>query len=236
MNKLIILWYGLRRSGNHGIQDLFLNSSNMDFVHLNDTKLNYDKFIEYSNIQKTYKRIDGKYIGFKNIECVLISMENILLDNVELLNIKKFDNFNVKKILLLRNPINNLASIWKVYNKNSSILFHVRNLWIEYAKLILNTNIEEEFIVIIYDKFYKNIEYRNEIFNKIYTNVFCDEKYLNIKNGYATSSFVDIKNENLNEYNRYIFYEDDDFFNKEITQNNILIELWKNICEKYNVL
>jgi hypothetical protein len=231
-NQKIIFWYGLRRSGNHGMQDFIFKLPNENVVHMNNQRLNYETFIKYSKIEPTNK-LEDSYTGFKNIPYVLLSMENISLDNSELLEINKFNNFNnITKIIILRNPFNNLSSTWKITKNNIEQLLEAKHLWIQYANFILQNNNANDFMFILYDKFYNDIEYRNTIINEINLKFAYDDSLLNIKRNYAHSSFE--QTTVTNEFNRYILFENDDFFSKEVLNNIELIELWNKICIKFN--
>ena len=61
-----------------------------NYVHINDTDLSYNKYIKYKNIKKNKETIDNKWSGFKDVECVVISIENKILDSNE---IDKFSVF-----------------------------------------------------------------------------------------------------------------------------------------------
>ena len=114
-----ILLFGLRRSGNHFIISTILQQFDLS-VHINDVNLSYDKYSEFKNINITSKRANN-YIGFKNADCVIISMENKIID------FKEYQK---------------LISILKNYFKDKKYLIHI---FFE-SKTILgygNTNIQE---------------------------------------------------------------------------------------------
>jgi hypothetical protein len=86
--KTIIL-YGLRRSGNHFLISTLLQQFS-NYVHINDlSSLSYDNYIKWKNIEKTKECIDNVWTGFKDVECVVISLENKTINNNELDNFKK---------------------------------------------------------------------------------------------------------------------------------------------------
>ena len=126
-----ILFFGLRRSGNHGIIGLIL-SKYKNSIHINDVKLSYRKYCFFKNIPK-YDNIGthNHYVGFNGVDCIVISMENEIKSFIELQKFKNIPNLNI--ILLLRNPYNNLSSVWKIYEKDIKQTILIKNLWIKYA-------------------------------------------------------------------------------------------------------
>ena len=106
--KTIII-FGLRRSGNHFLISTILQQYS-NYVHINNVdNLSYDKYIQYKNIKKDRIRIDHKWTGFKEVDCVVISMENKKID------FDVLDQFNTLNncysIILLRCPYSNFSSV-----------------------------------------------------------------------------------------------------------------------------
>lgn len=152
--KTIII-YGIKRSGNHflisTIQQQFKN-----YVHINDTYLNYNDYIKYKNIDKTVSSIDHKYTGFKNVDCVIISIEH-KLPNLE--ELAKFNNIdNVYKFIIVRNPYCHMASFYKYSKFKIEVCRELIKLWKDYVNFINNNN--SNFINIIYDKFADTDDYK----------------------------------------------------------------------------
>ena len=151
--KTIII-FGLRRSGNHFLISTILQQYS-NYVHINNVdNLSYDKYIQYKNIKKDRIRIDHKWTGFKEVDCVVISMENKKID------FDVLDQFNTLNncysIILLRCPYSNFSSVWKVYNKKKIRLIEIVKLWKIYAKIFIdNTN----FIKVLYDEYCSNDNY-----------------------------------------------------------------------------
>ena len=158
--KTIIL-YGLKRSGNHFLISTILQQFS-NCVHINNVKLSYDKYIEWKNIEKTKERIDCDWTGFKGVECVVISLENKIIDNNEFDKFKNIDNCNF--LMLLRCPYCNFSSVWKVYNKNENKLRLSVKLWKIYAKYFLNNN---EVIKVLYDELATNNNYMYDVLKKL---------------------------------------------------------------------
>jgi hypothetical protein len=167
--KTIIL-YGLRRSGNHFIISTILEHYS-NYVHVGNTALSYDKYLEHKNIEKDKDRVDLYWTGFKGVDCVVISMENKEINFNEL---KKFDNVeDCHVMMLLRSPYSHFSSVWKVYGCPKRLL-QIVNLWKVYAKLFINANDdttnESKLIRILYDKYAQDDNYISEILKTLGVN------------------------------------------------------------------
>ena len=156
-----IIVYGLRRSGNHFLISIILQQFS-NYVHLNDTDLSYDKYVKYKNIEKTKERNDMIWTGFKDVECVVISLENKTINNNELDKFRKIDNCYF--LILLRCPYCHFSSVWKVYNKNESFLLEIIKLWKIYAEYFIHNN---GFIKVLYDELSSKKNYKINLLKKI---------------------------------------------------------------------
>tara|TARA_B110000208_G_scaffold121309_1_gene148125 strand:- start:7091 stop:7771 length:681 start_codon:yes stop_codon:yes gene_type:complete len=221
--KTIIL-YGLRRSGNHffisTILQQFKNS-----VHLNDVFLSYTEYCRYKMIDKTKERNDHEYIGFKDTECVIISLENKMIDEAELDKFIEVDDCHI--FILLRSPYCHFSSVWSVYNKNEEKLLEMIKLWKIYAERFIHDSISTK---VLYDEFTVNEHYRKRILNSI------EIKDLDIKLDhyitYQVSSFTNKDNQkqvykNINE----CIYKDDKRF-IELVKDDEIVKLWDSIKDK----
>lgn len=158
--KTIIL-YGLRRSGNHFLISNILQHF-AHVVHINNCQeFSFDNYQKFKSINISACRSDREFIGFKNAECVVISMENKIIDQNELDKFKNVDDCHV--MLLLRNPYNNLASAWKEYILNSKLnrvkpeqVDQIHSLWIDYAYQYL----KGDMVNVLYDSFVESEVYR----------------------------------------------------------------------------
>ena len=160
--KTIIL-YGLRRSGNHFLISTILQQFS-NYVHINDTDLSYNKYIRYKNIEKNKETIDNKWTGFKDVECVVISIENKILDSNEIDKFNGIDNCYV--LMLLRCPYSHFSSVWEVYKKDERMLLSIIELWKIYSKLFINNN-NNGIINVLYDKYSTDENYMINILQKL---------------------------------------------------------------------
>ena len=217
----IIIWHGIRRNGNHGLIQLFLNSLNYRYIFCNNTILNYEEYNSYNDENSRFK-------GYKNVKLLLLSIENKKINLDEIYKFNNFGNSNniIKKVIIIRNPYNMLASNYKYFNKNTIYLEEIIKLWIDYCKFILSEN---DFITIFYDKFYNDDNYKEEIEKQL--DIKFNYNFINKRENYSISSFMDT---NTNEFNRYLHYIDDVEFNKIVLQNEELKYYYNLLCVYYN--
>lgn len=229
----LILFFGIIRSGNHGLLNIFMNSTE-NIVHINNVELSIPKFQRNKKLPITNNRIDNKYTGFKGSDKVIISMENQIIN---FSNVKYFNTFykNANIVILLRNPYNQFSSVWKISNKNSKILLKVKKLWIYYANLFIQFehNNPFNFTRILYDKFYTDENYRSKILNELDIDYNID---INKFTKWGYSSFGE-KSRNKRQYwgdIKSCFYRNDPKFT-EIVDDNEIHDLWEKILELYQI-
>ena len=132
-------------------------------------------------------RNNTNWTGFKDVECVIISMEDHSIINYDKLDkFRKIDNCYF--FILLRSPYCHFSSIWKAYDKSETRLLEIIKLWKIYAKHFINDN-NSEFIKVLYDELSTNDNYIFNIMRKIgIDNINIDkDKYIL----YQRSSFPD---------------------------------------------
>lgn len=245
-----IIWYGLRRSGNHGLIYLLLLSSQKKYVFINDLKyLSYEKYQQCLEQDMTPFDISKNalgiqyvdlikhaclYTGFKNAELVVLGFENKPLSLLSLQEMDKFPIADTYKVILFRNPFNNLASIYHKFEKNKELVISMIELWLQYANFIIHHHQSNNYIFLFYDKFYKDKEYQTQISQQLDVELnmdfdFNDENKIFM----ARSSFTQTLYSN-NETNRYLEYINDDFFNTNVMQHKCLISVYKQLCEIFH--
>lgn len=176
-----IIVHGLRRSGNHFLISIILQQFS-NYVHINNTDLSYDKYVKYKNIEKKKERNDKSWIGFKDVECVVISLENKTINNNELDKFRKIDNCYF--LILLRSPYCHFSSVWKVYNKNESTLLEIIKLWKIYSQYFIHNN---RFIKVLYDELSSKENCKINLLKKIGIDNINENEYEKIK--WQESSF-----------------------------------------------
>jgi len=230
--KTIIL-YGCKRSGNHGLINLFIKSDK-NYVHINDTILSYDQYNKAKLIDISKRDIDRRYTGLKGANLVILSMENQLPDYAEM---KKFENMSdIFRLILLRNPYNTFASIWKFFDKSTYSLNGAIYWWFQYSKIFLNESEDDASLIkVIYDKFYSDSEYRIDIFNQCGIDFGEVEGYIDGFTKYGVSSFEDKKLQRSRNYTLESNpYNDDREFMKMVS-HQVIFDNWKKIREKYDI-
>ena len=229
--KEVVIFYGIRRSGNHGIINL-IKQQNKNFVHMNNLRtLSYEQYEEQKNNPISKRNIDIHYTGSKGSDLTILSLENKIPDELE---IKKFQDLEETRcVFLIRNPFNNLASVWKFY-KSVQMLHEYIELWNFYFNLFNSPN--SSYIYIVYDKFYQNLEYREKKLKEIGVSKECAEKFLDDSRGYAHSSWgpksvADLKNGRASVFVRYKLFKEDKVFNDICMNNKQLYINWGVINE-----
>ena len=217
MMKTIIL-YGLKRSGNHFfISNILQQFSN--YVHINDVNLSYDNYIKYKNIEKDKDQIDCNWTGFKDVECVVISIENKVIDNHEISKFKNIDH--CYKFMLLRCPYSNFSSIWKVSKKNVPLLKSMVVLWIIYAEYFIN---RKDIIKVLYDKYSTNKNYKINMLKNIGIDKINIDEYINIKHQQSSFEKKEKSRQVYNTLQNCNFKNDKHFIN--LVKNEKIKNLW----------
>lgn len=161
---MIISISGIRRSGNHAIA--------MWLIEHSDSCEFYNNFRITPRINKPpnreiYFKLDHlllelkatRQYGTEHNDNDTLHMEDTYygLENHEIEEIHTVSNnlYTDHKVLILRDPINNLASILR--NRSTLVPLHkFRSLWKSYAT-------DESLVKVIYDKWFINSEYRRDI-------------------------------------------------------------------------
>ena len=218
-----IIVYGLRRSGNHFLISIILQQFS-NYVHINDTNLSYDKYVEYKNIEKKKERNDKRWIGFKDVECVVISLEDKTINNNELDKFRKIDNCYF--LILLRSPYCHFSSIWNAYNKNESRLLEYIKLWKIYTEYFIHNN---GFIKVLYDELSSKENYKINLLKKIGINNINKNEYKKIM--WQKSSFINSTHKQLvyKTLENCIFKDDTKFL--QLVKDKEIDNLW-NLVRK----
>lgn len=206
---------GLRRSGNHAIINWILanynNGNSVDSVFNNN--LHYRSLI-FTNINKDIYFFNGclddPYRSIKNM--INFEKTNLLLHSYEDQSFSYIINNSLNKyvhqeddivnIIVLRDPVNMCASRYKHvdHSVHTQVNEYYINLWISYAEEALNiTNNMKNKIVILYNKWVTDKDYRNEIAKKMKMINYDNTQQVSICGG--GSSFVGM---NLDEPENYI--------------------------------
>jgi hypothetical protein len=182
-----IRFFGLRRSGNHGVINWLIPMLGNQVCHINDGKplcrfyngndgLNYTKI----EIQKT--------------DATIVSYENVDFNE----GWPEFDieSPKVKYVLLLRDPFNTLASLLRnqttIQNRSWNVPdYELEKLWVQYAKEFLKITswLPEDTVMISYNRWFVNETYRRGIADQLELEY--SEVGLNKMSGYGGGSSFD---------------------------------------------
>lgn len=226
--KTIII-YGLRRSGNHMLISTLLQQFNNP-VHINDTTLSYDKYMQFKCVPVTSTRADKKYTGFAQSDCVILSMENKPIDHKE---IAKFSNEpDTHVIILLRNPYNTLASAWKVYTKRlkpkKQLVKIIANMWPEYAKEFLQST---TVVPVLYDMYVESIDYVHTVMKRLCIDMKHVDFNKTVKWQMSSFNTQENKARTHGTVNNCVFNDEPEFM--EIVDKQSIHKLWKQVLTAY---
>ena len=234
-----IIQIGLKRSGNHGLLNLMKKTYD-NMIHLNDISVfSYELYKKYSQIEISEREKNNKWSGFKNTDLILISIENQNIDTL-FMELKKFNHLpDFHVIILLRNPYNNAASAYKYFLKiqcaeKDKLTKMLIQQWMEYALFLLTHQFVGNTIPIIYDKFYKDEQYRKNIFEHLGLNY--KKEYLNQVTGWGKSFFENTQDASkMDIFKRYLVFQNNPFFIQHFFRNKNLCDLWTEICRKFQL-
>jgi hypothetical protein len=235
----VIVFVGIQRSGNHGLLNWIKGHGPENSVHINsldinslDTKEFFTKLDEESELQYS----DRLMIGLKGREQIIISLENYKLhtpDGIE--NLQNFQkDTNATLVLLLRSPLNNIASIYKVTANNGAeaqidSTKVIRKLWHQYAKEFTDSKIKWD-AKILFDKWIIDRAYRNRMGKGIgFVNVDSD---FNKISGHGVSSF-DLSARNSQEIDlegRFLLFKEDSVYTS-IIRDEKMLEKWFTLAK-----
>jgi hypothetical protein len=223
-----IIFFGIIRSGNHGLINAILDGYKNP-IHINNVVLNYETYKKHSQIQIDKKRSDINYIGFKGCDCVILSIENISIDNKQIdLFLKNVDD--VKISVLIRNPYNCISSVYKCH-KNEAFVRYVVKQWVEYCNIVLHP--PAHIHPLIYDKVFTD----NGNYNEFMTHVGIRDVSDEVKTSYTKWGYSswDIKTDirrmmgSLDD----CLYANNEFIRSIFESNPHVGELWKKVHRKY---
>lgn len=232
-----IIFFGIIRSGNHGLLNTIIKS-HKNPIHINNAQLDYKSYIEHSEIEIKDKRSDGKYIGFKGSDCVIISIEN------RQLNMKEIELFlanvdDVRISILIRNPYNCLSSVSKVYvreNTPSNLKLNVwRNIstdWIKYCEIILDP--PPYIYPIIYDKVFSDETNYNEFLRFMGITSKVSKEVKNATQNWGESSWRRQEDQRrMGGTLEDCLYAKDEEFVSFVKSKPEIENLWNNVLKKY---
>lgn len=154
--KGIVKYYNNTHTGkNYIMPDYFMSDNNYTFrIDITDEKRSRSPRFRY-NGDRPFSRLREN----TNICAELHGVENCHLNDGDAINFYKNNDINTK-ILILRDPLNNLSSLMKHPGELIDLNIFAE-LWCEYAEEYLNT--DSEMIKVNYNKWFKDIDYRKSL-------------------------------------------------------------------------
>jgi hypothetical protein len=184
INKKEIILHGLKRSGHHAVANWIFQQSPEHKCYINDVKLDRNPFLTrnaYSDIGDRKREKNG---DFTKKELLLYTFEDkditLVYSDYFLQNREVFvgDSENFYNMLVLRDPFNHFASRlrslkkgckWAWKEKTEAWAVFYVDLWKKQAKEFLGhtSYLPENKICVDFPKWTNNIEYRENIIEKI---------------------------------------------------------------------
>tara|TARA_R110000824_G_scaffold388092_1_gene583539 strand:- start:97 stop:978 length:882 start_codon:yes stop_codon:yes gene_type:complete len=251
--RTFVRFFGIRRSGNHALQNWLIPKFNGSVFYKNNANVTKKVTHEtcndlncfhpkhnYTNISKGHRdSSDLIFLGYEDKE---LTKTLALPPNEE--NIYgEFEKY--LDIFVVRNPYNLFCSKAKHYDSGTAVrhdlCVHKRKhfniltyLWKDMGERLVNPQPGE--IGIYYDKWHVDQNYRKEICEKMGVPFNDKGKHLVSNNG-GGSSFDGLKKhpDEMNLLNRTSGYEEYDFYLK-LLEDKRLNEIFKNIKDKFKIL
>lgn len=218
----------MSRSGNHAVINWILRQFACKFTFRNCVK-------------RSWKR-QHKLVKLLNDKNTLISFENHELPSIVagIKECKKSFRFNFKTILLLRDPLNWLSSLIKFKKEEPNLEAEI-NVRLKRQKSYMReylgiTSFLPNKIVINYNKWVDDVEYRKQIFNGLMTWIpesrFSDESMQNVSSP-GHSSFdqtkYDGQAQKMDVFNRYRYLSEvSDMVKLDEEVMELAVQIFKN--------
>ena len=255
-----ILLVGVRRSGNHGLLNWILGNLSGKVIHINAlphsdlTPEMYEKNSikpDDENPRETGPRYpvpdsteleysEGEWINFHHADWLILSLESVKIRQLKGKIVDFSERTKCKSVLLLRDPLNNAASMYK--NKRSrgssdensqSSVGHVLVCWEQHAEEM--TEADSFWTTrVLFNRWIIDRGFRDQIMADLgLTNT--DSGFGKIS-GHGQSSFDQNQDDagKLDLEGRYASMIPDPGFVNSVANKGIDAELWKSVCDKYS--
>lgn len=200
---------GLKRCGNHAIIHWLL--SNLNFRHQVHIPAPHDSMTNRDGTVRFFNNID-QWMPIKSAVS-LQSLEDKCISEISAITSRHCN----KNVLILRDPLNMLASRIKGEGVNYKRHKHILNLWVEYAREYINETTFLDITPISYNEWLISRDYRDQICNSLGVENYDETEYVSTSG--RGSSFIGVnKDATYNYLNRY----------KMITFQDSYIDLFKN--------
>jgi hypothetical protein len=255
-----ILFVGVRRSGNHGLLNWLIGNLSGKVIHINAlahsdlTPEMYEKNSrkpDEKNPRKPDPRYpvsdssgleysEGKWINFHHADWLILSLESVKIRQLKDKLVDFSERTKCKSVLLLRDPLNNAASMYK--NKRSrgftdemarSSVGHVLVCWEQHAEEMVA---EDSFWTtrILFNRWIIDQGFRDHIMSDMGL-INSDSGFGKIS-GHGRSSFDQNQDDavKLDLEGRYRSMISDQDFVNSVANKGVDAELWKSVCDKFS--
>ena len=247
-----ILFLGIHRSGNHGLLNWIIGNLTGKVIHINalaHSDLTPELFEENSrkpNTTDAEKDFTGleyserNWVNFHHADWLILSLESVKIRKMKDKLVDFCKRTNCKSVLLLRDPLNNAASMYKIrrsrdfsVERAGSSVGDVLECWEQHAEEMVD---EEPLWTtrILFNRWIVDPDFRDQIMSEMgLTN--SDSGFGKIS-GHGRSSFDQNQDDagKLNLEGRFKSMISDQGFVNSVAKKGIDAELWKGVCDKYS--
>lgn len=247
-----ILFMGIHRSGNHGLINWLIGNLRGKIIHINalhHRDLTPELYSRYSEKKSTSSEIyesceleyyERDWTNFNHADWLILSLESVKVRSMKEQIVDFTKKTKCKSILLLRDPLNNAASMYKIrrardftVEKAGNSVGAVLECWDQHAKEMVEPN---SFWTtrILFNRWMYDRTYRDQIMSDLgLTN--SDSGFGKIS-GHGRSSFDQNRADarDLDLEGRYLSMISEEGFLGALEKKGVDLELWKNVCELYS--
>ncbi len=255
-----ILLAGVRRSGNHGLLNWIIGNLSGKVIHINAlphsdlTPEMYEKNSRKPDDEKSgetsprypvpdsieLEYSEGEWVNFHHADWLILSLESVKIRQLKGRIADFSERTKCKSVLLLRDPLNNAASMYKnrrsrgSSDENSqSSVGHVLVCWEQHAEEMVEA---DSFWTtrVLFNRWIIDRGFRDQIMADLgLTN--SDSGFGKIS-GHGRSSFDQNQDDagKLDLEGRYRSMISDQTFFNSVANKGIDAELWKGVCSKFS--
>ena len=246
-----IMMMGVHRSGNHGILNWLIGNLDGRIIHinaLNHEDLTPELYFKNSKKRDSTRKIhdssgfeyyERDWTNFHHADWLILSLESFNVRSMR----EQISDFtkktNCKSIILLRDPLNNAASMFRsrrnhgyTIEEAKSSVGVVLQRWDQHANEMIR---EDSFWTcrILFNRWFLDVKYRDRIMSDLgYKNT--DSGFGDIS-GHGRSSFD--RNDDaagLDLEGRYLSLVSEEGFLPSLAGEGVDLELWKKVCELHS--
>lgn len=247
-----ILFVGIHRSGNHGLLNWIIENLSGKVIHINalaHSDLTPELFEENSrkpdspDSEQTSSGLEYSerdWVNFHHADWLILSLESVKIRQMKDKLVDFSEKTDCKSVLLLRDPLNNAASMYKIrrargfsIERARSSVGDVLECWEQHAEEMIEA---DSFWTtrVLFNRWIIDRSLRDQIMEDLgLTNA--DSGFGKIS-GHGRSSFDQNQDDagKLDLEGRYASMIPDPGFVNSVANKGIDAELWKSVCDKYS--